>query len=321
MDKIKLLNDDMSQEEINKFIEDNHNSSDPEVVFVNFIFRIRSSLYHESAYKYYKDNHLTIENFDLINGSFIFLNLLIFLKKDDEAIDMVPYYQNLPYVNQETEEYLRNLNHVVMDLIKLRDKPNNETKKYDVEYYKNAFLKAQKLEEVNKLVAELVSRYDDLKLPECLEIFNFAFENKQNDPMICSLLVFFLILLESEKNIVFSMNGKIYSFAPKDKKEEINLTIKVIKEAADYIRKSEKNMTVSSISREFTEYSAQFFFPDYLTLDDLDNFIAAVLKLANDLAGEDYLADPLYESLKINNAERDRFINKLTLICLKKEKN
>lgn len=306
-----MENGKYSQEELNKFIEDNCNSSDPETIYDCFVCRMNSHRYFDSAYKYYKNNQNTIDSFRLIDASYSFLTLLVSLKKDDEAIDAIPHYQSLPYVDQKTEEYLRDLNHIVLDLIKKRDYAINERSIKTVDYYKDKFLRAQNHNEVISLVCEIFRNNNYFKKSEICDMFEFAYGKHQNNQKSASCLLFSLIVLESKKNIVFSKNGKIYSFAPVDKTKENNISMNVVNEVANDIRRSEKNMTVSSISKSYTDIIGFYIVPEFLTIDDAQNFEAAVLYVANKLAGEDCKLDPVYQSLVIDEEKMQVFVKKL----------
>jgi hypothetical protein len=300
-----------TQEEIDKYIEDNCNSSDPETVYDNFIFRMHSERYFNSAYKYYKDNQNTIDNFDLKDASYSFLLLLVTLKKDDEALDLVSYYQNLPYVNQETEEQLRDLNHIVLNMIKQRDYVVNEKNIKTVDYYKEKLGNAKNHAEITELVSEIAKNFDFFTADEVLEIFEFAYDKHQNNEKNASYFVFILIIYKSKKNVVLSKDGKVYSFIPIDKTEENNISMKVVNDVANDIRMSEKNMTVSSISRSYTDTIGFYIVPEFLTEKDKQNFEAAVLYVANSMAGEDYKLDPVYQSLTVDEEQMKIFIKKL----------
>ena len=261
----------------------------------------------EKALKYFQKYRLTLEKDSISKSCDICLTLYGINKKFDLMEQEADYYKNLPYRNQETEEYLRDLDNRILiiknNITNLDNGANND--------YKNNLITSNN----PKIVADALKQlFANEKEKVAL---NYIYESlKKRDIFNMSYVILLDILISKERDKILSVkkDDKYYTFSPKSLKEKYSLCFMLLEAINKRIRMNEKNISVSSISTKIIYYVFFFFFPSYFNKEDCEDITAAIIEISSELFDENYEKDPFYKTLKINNDNKELFKTKILLI-------
>lgn len=131
--------------------------------------------------------------------------LRFILRQFDEAYDDLEYFENLPYVSQEVEEYLRSL----PKLIRSEERNSSLREKYSEDEIKEKL--TSDIDDYE--IISTINLIGPLKAKEYIPELMYLVRNKHSS-IVKTYALLFLIAAKCDKEVEFRKNGKTYKLVP-----------------------------------------------------------------------------------------------------------
>lgn len=290
------------------FLNDTSNTKNPDLILYRIIAYQALDKFEE-AYKEYIKNRIIVEKKSLISSCKLFFILLFELKKTDNLIAEIEHFKDAPYVNQETEEFMQNLDKYVNDLKEYYNYHDDLTFDED-ELYR--FFCSKNIDEQFYAISKLNNLAN--KGIVCTQIIINFFNNFPNYTLMHGMLIEYLVNTQCGLTVNFKKGSKYYSIRYEDYssyffkfKSEFGLLI-------DEFSKTEKNMSVIHYVLSVYLLLFLYIFPLQINEKDYDNFLAAMIKRSGQIYQINLNEDEFYNGLKKQDKKLDFFIEKLSKI-------
>lgn len=239
---------------------------------------------HSEALNFYQTNRETLEKYNLIESTKIYLFLLVSLNFNKSKIkDAIEYFQDKGYVNQETEEFLSKLDDYVDSLFKEED-----TGDISIDELID-MLASSSPSHVAIALNQAVSnpKYSAINLP--IAISQILKEKNEID-YASSMLLDYLIYADYNDTFLLRKQSNYYRINPHDLVEDKNKQNHFLEEAIIYINANEKDVTILNKVIALINGGSYILIPNYLTNENATNaYIAACYYLIRQsLDIEDY---------------------------------
>ncbi len=258
--------------------------------------------YNEALDLYY-ENRKIVENWDLISSSKALLYLLVYFKKFDKISEEEEYFRNLPYVNQQTEEYLNSMDAYVNQVIEYfnQNEPNKEININTIKSMLYGSTKEEKLEAIKQLL--------DLESQgvRCDEVVYDYLTSTIKFDSIFSILLEYAMLGRMNKRITFKKDTIYYSIIPSEYTLYMQTMESIISSDLKYLSRTMKNISVYNYVSILYRPAFIYLLPEKIEKDDLQCLLAAIIENACDVYGLDPKEDNCYQELKINTEKMPRF--------------
>jgi len=258
--------------------------------------------YKDALQEYYKSRNL-VENWDLISSCKALMFLLVYFRKDEELKRELEYFRDFPYINQETEEFMQNLDNYVIHLKQyFNDSNKNPTQGF--EDIRDALFSDSNDE---KLYA--IKKIYDLKTQgiSCLSIVSDYLKSTTNFNTYYALLLGYAILANLPDKILFRKQDKYYSIIPEEYNSYLKeLTLK-LNEKISYMNMTEKNISIVRYISILVKPTFIYMLPDKIANEDLDSLLAALVIHGSTLYCADITSDDYLKSLVFTDAKVKKF--------------
>ena len=258
---------------------------------------------YEEALDLYYENRKIVENWDLISSSKALLYLLVYFKKFDKINEEKEYFRNLPYVNQQTEEYLNSMDTYVNQVIEYfnQNEPDKETNINTIKSMLYGNTKEEKLDAIKQLL-DLESqgvRCDDI-------VYDYLTSTLKFDS-IYSILLEYAMLGKMNKRITFKKNDVYYSIIPSEYASYMHSMEEAISNDLKYLSRTMKNISVFNYISILYRPAFIYLLPEKIEKDDLQCLLAAIIEDACEIYGLKPEDDNCYQELKINTDKMVKF--------------
>lgn len=229
------------------------------------------------AIKTYQKFREVLENNNLIESIKVYLYLLVETGADDTRLQKeIDYFQDKNYVNQETEEFLCELNKYIEAI-----KDNRKTfEKYSIEEVIE-MLKSDDEHLVFAALSEIIHD-DKYRKIDLMPTIAKILEERNVMDITYGMLLDTLVVNKYSCSLMFKNNGHYYKINPSDY-SELNLKQdKLLSQALSHIQSNEKNISIGEfVMKTMVKYSYQLA-PKYLTnISELSSFVVACYRLAS----------------------------------------
>lgn len=232
----------------------------------------------KTALKIFKNNEKKLyENNPLAYMKSLF-DMRFILKQFDEAYDEMLYFENLPYISQEVEEYLRAL----PKLIRSEERNSNLNKDYDDEELKDKLALAKDDYEI----ISILNMVGPLKANRFERELKHLAEGNRGE-IVRTYALLFLVAGKCEKEIHFQKRGKEFIVIPK------TLIPPYTGKDFDNIAKSLSEYNVDpSIAGASRKVLDNYIFDVYPELPDFKNkhdaYLLAISAIGHELLGSEF---------------------------------
>ena len=204
--------------------------------------------------------------------------LRFILKEFEEAYDDLEYFENLPYVSQEVEEYL----HALPKMIRTEERNSRLSEKYSEE----------------EIIEKLSEKSDDYEIISTLNIIGplkvkdyvpslITLVSGQKSSLVRTYALMYLIAARYDKEITFIKNGKTFKLVPAA--VEPPFTGKVFEEFRMKLDESLNDPSVSNVAKKLLNDYIFEFFPEPLPLEKEANlYLLAFSALAHEYLSSEY---------------------------------
>lgn len=223
----------------------------------------------EEALKLIKNNQSKFSD-GLFNIMRVHFEILLTLRKYDTAYEELKYYQNLPYISQEVEEYLND----APNMIRTHERRYNTSR----------------IRSKDEIVAILQHEEDDLVLLTALNsirnynINEFSdlliwFMNRRNiNTFVGTYPLFLLVSGGYDKTVSFKKNGRQYAVVPKDLEPPFeNANYAVVNQT---VEQTAKDPSVSEAALSLLNQLIIILYPDNIFDYDNNLLSGALITLA-----------------------------------------
>ncbi len=278
------------------------NTNDGEDVLYKILSNEAIHKYDEALALYY-ENRKIVENWDLISSSKALLYLLVYFKKYDKISEEKEYFRNLPYINQQTEEYLNSMDEYVNQVIEYfnQSEPNKEANIDTIKTMLYSQSKEEKLQAI-KLLLDLESqgvRCDEI-------VFDYLNSTVEFDS-IYSILLEYSMFGKKDKRITFKKEGKYYSIIPSEYANYIKTMEDIISSKLKYMSGTMKNISVYNYVSILFRPAFIYLLPEKINEADLNCLLAAIIESACNIYGVDPNEDNYYNELKFDQKKIPKF--------------
>lgn len=258
--------------------------------------------YEDALDMYYKYRKI-VENWDLISSSKALLYLLVYFKKFDLINDEIEHFKGLPYINQETEEYLNSMNEYVNQVTEYfnQSEPNKEANISMIKSMLYSSSKEEKLEAI-KLILDLASqgiRCDEIVLDYLNSMAEFD--------SVYSILLEYAMCGGIAKRVTFKKDGKYYSIIPCEYSSYIKTMENIISEELKYMSRTMKNISVYNYISILFRPAFIYLLPEKISKEDLFCLLAAIVEESCGIFGVDPKQDNYYQELKFNQKNLNKY--------------
>ena len=258
---------------------------------------------YDEALSLYYENREIVEKWDLISSSKALLYLLVYFKKYKKITEEKEYFRNLPYVNQQTEEYLNSMDEYVNLVIEYfnQSEPNKESNLDTIKTMLYSQSKEEKLEAI-KLLLDLESQG-----VRCDEIV-FDYLNTTIDfDSVYSILLEYSMFSKKDKRVTFKKEGKYYSIIPSEYADYIKSMETIISNELKYMSGTMKNISVYNYVSILFRPAFIYLLPEKIDELDLNCLLAAIIESACFIYGVDPNEDNYYKELKFDSKKLPKF--------------
>ena len=144
----------------------------------------------------------------LFNIMRVHFEVLLTLKKYDEAFEELKYYQNLPYISQEVEEYLNEAN----SMIHAYERHDNKTQKRS----KDEIISILKHEEDSLVLLAALNDIREYNINEFADLLIWFMKRKNINAFVATYPLLLLVHGGYDQTVSFTKNAKLYSVVPKN---------------------------------------------------------------------------------------------------------
>lgn|SRR5574344_134243 len=282
-------------------IKETSSSNDAE----DLLFRILS---FEALYKYddalaeYYKNRSLVENWDLISSCKALVFLLVYFKKDNELTLEIEHFRDFPYINQETEEFMKNLDNYIIHLKEYfseskEDVSENLTNIKETLFNGNKDEQLYAIKKIYDLESQGIS---------CLGVVSEYLKTKTNFDTNYSLLLDYAIFAKLPDKLIFKKQGKYFSIVPADYTSYLKVLSEELNNKIKYMNMTEKNVSIIRYISVLARPTFIYVLPEKLRTEDLDSLMAALVIEGSKLYGvdittDDYLKNLVFTESKVND--------------------
>ena len=208
----------------------------------------------------------------LFNIMRVHFEVLLTLKKYDEAYEELKYYQNLPYISQEVEEYLNEANSMIRAYERHDNKPQKRSKDEIISILKN---------EKDSLV--LLTALNDIReynINEFADLLIWFMGRKNINAFVATYPLLLLVHGGYDQTVSFTKNAKLYSVVPKKLEppfvnENYQSVIRIVEQVA-------KDPSISEVAISLLNELIIILYPDSIFDIEINLLSGALLSLAYD---------------------------------------
>lgn len=147
-------------------------------------------------------------NDGLLNIMRVHFEVLLTLRKYDEAYEELTYYKNLPYISQEVEEYLRDA--------ELMIRRHERSQKLDKKLSDEEIATILSKEKDDVVLLSALNELRDRKLATFADDVIRFIKRKDLNSHVSTYALFLLVSAGYDKEITFSKNNRKFTIVPKD---------------------------------------------------------------------------------------------------------
>jgi len=283
-------------------IKETLGSADPE----DLLFRVLSLealyKYDDALLQYYKSRNL-VENWDLISSCKALLFLLVYFKKETELTMEVEHFKDFPYINQETEEFMKNIDKYVQHLKEYFNE-NNKDSAQNLADIKETLYNGNKEEQLYA-----IKKIYDLESQgiSCLGIVSEYLKKKTVFDTNYALLLDYAIFAKLPDKIFFKKQDKYFSIIPAEYNTYLREMSEKLNDKIRYMSMTEKNISIVRYISVLARPTFIYLLPDKITVEDFDSLFASLIIECSKLYGVDVTTDDYLKSLVFNETKVNEF--------------
>ena len=246
-----------------------------------------------AAYELYKKKEKIIEKENFISSmNYLFL-ILALLNNDDLVKREFSRIKSLPYISQEVEEFLRDLDSNYQKIKSATIEDNSSNYNFIDE------LNGEKDENVIGAIKYIHENYKD-QLAGYGVLFYEAFIKREKFDLAKNFLLLELLEIGFDKEISFFKNGKFYYINPKEYQKRYLEYERMIDDFIKYIRKNEK---ITNLIDDIIYYFVSFLnneIPTFFKKEELETILYLAIRKSYQNINADFNDDLLVKELKID---------------------
>lgn len=246
-----------------------------------------------AAYELYKKKEKIIEKENFISSmNYLFL-ILALLNNDDLVKREFSRIKSLPYISQEVEEFLRDLDSNYQKIKSATIEDNSSNYNFIDE------LNGEKDENVIGAIKYIHETYKD-QLAGYGVLFYEAFIKREKFDLAKNFLLLELLEIGFNKEISFFKNGKFYYINPKEYQKRYLEYERMIDDFIKYIRKNEK---ITNLIDDIIYYFVSFLnneIPTFFKKEELETILYLAIRKSYQNINADFNDDLLVKELKID---------------------
>jgi|GEM_PF-2371405 hypothetical protein len=272
----------------------------------DLLFRILSfealCKYKDALQEYYKSRNL-VENWDLVSSCKALMFLLVYFKKDDELKKELEHFRDFPYINQETEEFMRNLDDYIVHLKQYFNESNKDSAQ-NLQDIKDALFSGNNDEQLYA-----IKKIYDLESQgiSCLSIVSDYLKSTSKFDTNYALLLDYAIFAKLPDKILFRKKDKYYSIIPEEYTTYLKVLSQKLNEKVSYMNMTEKNISIVRYISVLARPTFIYMLPEKMTTEDLDSLLAALVIQGSKLYGADITTDDYLKSLVFTETKVKKF--------------
>ncbi len=206
----------------------------------------------------------------LFNIMRVHFEVLLTLKKYDEAYEELKYYQNLPYISQEVEEYLNEAN----SMIRAYERHDNKTQKRS----KDEIISILKHEEDSLVLLTALNDIREYNINEFADLLIWFMKRKNINAFVATYPLLLLVHGGYDQTVSFTKNAKLYSVVPKNLEppfvnENYQSVIRIVEQVA-------KDPAISEVAISLLNELIIILYPDNIFDIEKNLLSGALLSLA-----------------------------------------
>ena len=289
---MKNIAEMFEKQEFEEIIEDFKNSNKYEEIL--YVLSSYISLNNVgAAYELYKKKEKIIEKENFISSmNYLFL-ILALLNNDDLVKREFSRIKSLPYISQEVEEFLRDLDSNYQKIKSATIEDNSSNYNFIDE------LNGEKDENVIGAIKYIHETYKD-QLAGYGVLFYEAFIKREKFDLAKNFLLLELLEIGFNKEISFFKNGKFYYINPKEYQKRYLEYERMIDDFIKYIRKNEK---ITNLIDDIIYYFVSFLnneIPTFFKKEELETILYLAIRKSYQNINADFNDDLLVKELKID---------------------
>lgn len=289
---MKNIAEMFKKQEFEEIIEDFKNSNKYEEIL--YVLSSYISLNNVgAAYELYKKKEKIIEKENFISSmNYLFL-ILALLNNDDLVKREFSRIKSLPYISQEVEEFLRDLDSNYQKIKSATIEDNSSNYNFIDE------LNGEKDENVIGAIKYIHENYKD-QLAGYGVLFYEAFIKREKFDLAKNFLLLELLEIGFDKEISFFKNGKFYYINPKEYQKRYLEYERMIDDFIKYIRKNEK---ITNLIDDIIYYFVSFLnneIPTFFKKEELETILYLAIRKSYQNINADFNDDLLVKELKID---------------------
>lgn len=289
---MKNIAEMFEKQEFEEIIEDFKNSNKYEEIL--YVLSSYISLNNVgAAYELYKKKEKIIEKENFISSmNYLFL-ILALLNNDDLVKREFSRIKSLPYISQEVEEFLRDLDSNYQKIKSATIEDNSSNYNFIDE------LNGEKDENVIGAIKYIHENYKD-QLAGYGVLFYEAFIKREKFDLAKNFLLLELLEIGFDKEISFFKNGKFYYINPKEYQKRYLEYERMIDDFIKYIRKNEK---ITNLIDDIIYYFVSFLnneIPTFFKKEELETILYLAIRKSYQNINADFNDDLLVKELKID---------------------
>jgi hypothetical protein len=290
-------------------ISNTENSFDSE----DLLFRILSleALYrYDEALNNYYIHREAVENWDLISSCKALMFILIYFKKDDEIIKETEHFKNMPYVNQQTEEFMQKLNDYIKSIKEYfyNSKDNNES---NLAQIKEALFNGNNEEQLYA-----IKKIFDLEAQgiSCKVLVVDYLKTKSDFNTNYALLLEYAIFAKVQERLIFKKDGKYFSIIPMDYSAYLISINDLLHSKLEYMKMTEKNVSIIRYISILARPTFMYLLPEKIQENDIDNMLAALVIEGSKMYGADITEDDYLKNLNFSDKKVKEFQKIISIV-------
>ena len=258
----------------------------------------------ETYYKYRK----IVENWDLISSIKELLTLLAKTRNYRQIEIEKEYFINLPYKNQQTEEFLNSLDNTIKKLIdEIENSKNNLdfSDSISISDIKNKLFSNNQIDKYNALHKIFAMRIENVILDDLvIEYLN----SPQPFDVVYVLLLEYVILDKVDRNITFRKENNYFIIKPVDYFDYIEESEIYIKNKLDYLSRTLKNLSIYFYIKRLMIPSFLNMFPKKLDKKMIDDLFYACYLVGCKIYGTDESNEEYFQNIKVDDKSSKKYV-------------
>lgn len=258
----------------------------------------------ETYYKYRK----IVENWDLISSIKELLTLLAKTRNYRQIEIEKEYFINLPYKNQQTEEFLNSLDNTIKKLIdEIENSKNNLdfSDSISISDIKNKLFSNNQIDKYNALHKIFAMRIENVILDDLvIEYLN----SPQPFDVVYVLLLEYVILDKVDRNITFRKENNYFIIKPVDYFDYIEESEIYIKNKLDYLSRTLKNLSIYFYIKRLMIPSFLNMFPKKLDKKMIDDLFYACYLVGCKIYGTDESDEEYFQNIKVDDKSSKKYV-------------